>query len=433
MPFLTTSGVERSLLRLLWTVADPDGVGTLTTRSQFYCLLRLVAMAQAHFLPPLPPSGSGEDAEKLNVLKEILIKNARLVVALPTFTADSNCPTVAYMMGTYPPATAASSEESSTPMVFGGGLSDDFTINAGAGGGMHGSVSDAFGSMGEVEDRPLAPLQPTPQPTPSVVAEDRKMLEEQQPTLISDNGQMEGDEGFGNFDSASSEHHPQQPATTMGGDVHFGNFDSVPAAAEQQQTPMGDAMDNSDDVGAMSGSFGDEIQQATGANNDFGNFDSAPVPQQPMGEEMGDNDGFGASTDIDNDDFGNFDSVPASASSATNTDEDPISVFEEDDFGDFAGSSTHGSEVVDADFTDIKTESSATNNDGEVEVNVNVNGEEADSFGAFGDFDAAAPPAAEDEVSQPTPTEGFGTMAALPPWAHLTLDLHSLFRMHLIQ
>eukprot|EP00956_Cyclotella_meneghiniana_P010139 scaffold13975_cov69-Cyclotella_meneghiniana.AAC.9 len=32
VPFLTSSGVDRSLLRLIWSVADPDGVGTLTVR-----------------------------------------------------------------------------------------------------------------------------------------------------------------------------------------------------------------------------------------------------------------------------------------------------------------------------------------------------------------------------------------------------------------
>ena len=53
VPFLTTSGVERTLLRLFWSVVDPEAVGTLVVRNQFQVLLLLVAMAQAHFLPPL--------------------------------------------------------------------------------------------------------------------------------------------------------------------------------------------------------------------------------------------------------------------------------------------------------------------------------------------------------------------------------------------
>ncbi|KAL3942535.1 MAG: hypothetical protein SGBAC_003281 [Bacillariaceae sp.] len=50
VPFLTQSNVDRGILRSLWTVADPQTIGTLSQLHQFQLLLRLVAMAQAGLL-----------------------------------------------------------------------------------------------------------------------------------------------------------------------------------------------------------------------------------------------------------------------------------------------------------------------------------------------------------------------------------------------
>ena len=67
-------------------------------------------MAQAHFLPPLPPSSPNSDADHMVLLRELLTKNSHLVFALPTFTADSQPPSVAYLLGTYAPPPPASSD-----------------------------------------------------------------------------------------------------------------------------------------------------------------------------------------------------------------------------------------------------------------------------------------------------------------------------------
>ena len=50
VPFLSKSGVDRQILRNVWTVADPQSVGSLISPQQFYTLLRLTALAQVGIL-----------------------------------------------------------------------------------------------------------------------------------------------------------------------------------------------------------------------------------------------------------------------------------------------------------------------------------------------------------------------------------------------
>ena len=50
VPFLTQSGIDRNVLRSIWSVADPHNYGTLTTITQFHLILRLVSMAQSGLL-----------------------------------------------------------------------------------------------------------------------------------------------------------------------------------------------------------------------------------------------------------------------------------------------------------------------------------------------------------------------------------------------
>ncbi|CAJ1958956.1 unnamed protein product [Cylindrotheca closterium] len=52
VPFLTQSNVDRGILRSLWTVADPQNIGTLSQLNQLQLLLRLVSMAQTGLLNP---------------------------------------------------------------------------------------------------------------------------------------------------------------------------------------------------------------------------------------------------------------------------------------------------------------------------------------------------------------------------------------------
>eukprot|EP00574_Skeletonema_japonicum_P005199 CAMPEP_0201717470 /NCGR_PEP_ID=MMETSP0593-20130828/3196_1 /ASSEMBLY_ACC=CAM_ASM_000672 /TAXON_ID=267983 /ORGANISM="Skeletonema japonicum, Strain CCMP2506" /LENGTH=138 /DNA_ID=CAMNT_0048207535 /DNA_START=179 /DNA_END=595 /DNA_ORIENTATION=+ len=78
VPFLTTSGVERTLLRLFWSVVDPEAVGTLVVRNQFQVLLLLVAMAQAHFLPPLTATATTTAGEIMNLFIIIIRSNINI-------------------------------------------------------------------------------------------------------------------------------------------------------------------------------------------------------------------------------------------------------------------------------------------------------------------------------------------------------------------
>lgn len=46
VPFLTTSGLPRPVLKSVWTMVDPQHVGVLRVRAQFYTLLRFVAIGE---------------------------------------------------------------------------------------------------------------------------------------------------------------------------------------------------------------------------------------------------------------------------------------------------------------------------------------------------------------------------------------------------
>ena len=78
VPFLTQSNVDRGILRSLWSVADPNNIGTLFEMSQFQLLLRLVAMAQASMLNPQLTSDQ---------MKQLVIQSAGQQLPLPVFSS----------------------------------------------------------------------------------------------------------------------------------------------------------------------------------------------------------------------------------------------------------------------------------------------------------------------------------------------------------
>ncbi|EJK68742.1 hypothetical protein THAOC_10058, partial [Thalassiosira oceanica] len=263
VPFLSSSGVERGVLRLIWSVADPENVGTLTARGQFHTLLRLVAMAQAGMLPLLPDSL--DDRAKMDLLREALQKTSHLTVNLPTFQAEDS-PTVAYLLGTYPAPPSSSTG--------GGGL--DFRAAGTAawqqhpGAGMpeqpvkQMSVSDAFGSLPEVEDRPLPPL---PVAT-AAVPEEADVAG--------------GDDDFGKFDGAGVE------GSAVEGDEGFGQFDSS-GHLDSKSYAVTDTQSavEEDEVGGFGGTnFGpgqldsnanDEMNAQPAVEDEFGDFDTSNI------------------------------------------------------------------------------------------------------------------------------------------------------------
>jgi hypothetical protein len=78
VPFLTQTGLDRGILRSVWTVADPENIGTLTHLSQFHLLLRMVSMAQAGILNPQLP---------LDAMKQSVHQFASQLLPLATFTS----------------------------------------------------------------------------------------------------------------------------------------------------------------------------------------------------------------------------------------------------------------------------------------------------------------------------------------------------------
>jgi hypothetical protein len=86
VPFLSQSGLDRTILRHIWSTVDPNATGKLTTKHQFYVVLRLVALAQAGLL--WTPQNSDLDAITLSMqIQQCLIQTAhRTDVKLATFS-----------------------------------------------------------------------------------------------------------------------------------------------------------------------------------------------------------------------------------------------------------------------------------------------------------------------------------------------------------
>lgn len=449
VPFLTTSGVDRALLRLFWTVADPEGVGTLFTRNQFHILLRLVAMAQAHFLPPLTSStatGDGTmmtDGEKIEVLKKEIINNSHLVVALPTFNADTSCPSVAFLMGTYPSlstSTTTHHNHQGNNLMGGGDMSyqsnNGNTVdvsnmltnhdlqyqlwqkqqqqqqgqqqhqqhdNTTQGGGLHMmSVSDAFGSLPEVEDRPLPSLQMT-SPPPAVV-EDVKSL----PNVAMENdvnGMIVASEGERNI---NTEDLNNNNAIVNDNDDDFGDFDSNNNVPLQTETVEG-RMESGGKQNVPSTTSSSAAVVEDNDADDFGGFEST-LPQHDNNNSSTYDDDVKTESSADDNDtetgFGDFsDSFPPMLAEVTDVpDNNNVTALSGADMTtevsspDIAIGSATGTgptlSVSDAFGSLANQEDPPIQFGGDVNNNVIIsdeNGEE-DDFGNFDSADATAAP-----------------------------------------
>ncbi|KAL7471508.1 hypothetical protein ACHAXS_011793 [Conticribra weissflogii] len=285
----------------------------LFRRSQFHTLLRLIAMAQAHFLPPLsaaPESG----AQYINLLKDALVQNAHLVIAIPTFTAEGNAPSVAYLLGTYPspppaptPVSSGFGNVGSMEMgSTGSGLQNShvFSDNDGTnidisrmltnhdlqyqmwqkhqqqrqseGGSMGSSiatesitrlsVSDAFGGLNEVEDRPLPSLQSAPPPPPPP-----------RNTPMYHDKKVENTEVTASLKITARDGNEYQ--TNMEGDDNFGDFDSVPRKQSYESCTQDTQCNNHDEVAAKRDN-----------SNDFNVFKDGDMMPSGVVTISGDND-----------------------------------------------------------------------------------------------------------------------------------------------
>jgi hypothetical protein len=85
VPFLSQSGLDRTVLRHIWSTVDPNATGKLSTLHQFYVVLRLVALAQTGLL--WTPQNSDIDATAVSMqIQQCLVQTAhRTDVKLATF------------------------------------------------------------------------------------------------------------------------------------------------------------------------------------------------------------------------------------------------------------------------------------------------------------------------------------------------------------
>ena len=194
VPFLTQSGLDRGILRSIWTAADPECIGTLTQLSQLHLLLRLVSMGQFGMLDP---------QSQTDALLGWVQQCASQQLQLPTFSSVAILPQdqLMNMYGSYIVYNnSMQGSQQSMPIAtgindsFGAPLGNSFNTTAPPPIGMPGptlSIDDAFGELVEVEDAPLPSLdQFTTQKVMSDVEPDANEQE---------------DDDFGGFEGANAD------------------------------------------------------------------------------------------------------------------------------------------------------------------------------------------------------------------------------------
>ncbi|GAX26955.1 hypothetical protein FisN_9Lh259 [Fistulifera solaris] len=88
VPFFCRSGIDRSVLRHMWSVVDPQVDGYLSTTTQFDTMLRLTALAQhGPLLPALlfAQTTSHVVAAPEDILRHCLLQTASMMLPLPFF------------------------------------------------------------------------------------------------------------------------------------------------------------------------------------------------------------------------------------------------------------------------------------------------------------------------------------------------------------
>ncbi len=83
VPFFCRSGIDRSVLRHMWSVVDPQVDGYLSTTAQFDTMLRLTALAQTG--PLLPTLSQTPHAAPEDILRQCLLQTTSMMLPLPFF------------------------------------------------------------------------------------------------------------------------------------------------------------------------------------------------------------------------------------------------------------------------------------------------------------------------------------------------------------
>ena len=224
-------------------------------------------MAQAHFLPQLTPA---TENQYTSLLREALLTNAHLVMALPTFTSDVNPPSVAHLLGKYPTpdqlyhtgnsAAVETSKDDISNMLTNHDLQyqmwqkqqqeqsniSSWGVAESNSSSKQMSIDDAFGDLQEVEDLPLPSLQYT-------------VPEEEKQSIVEN--EVDEDE-FGDFDAVRS----GEPAIANDG---VNGFDGEPLIIQTQGSV----------VTATEGPRNEAVEAfeiPDDDNDEFNDFDSAP-------------------------------------------------------------------------------------------------------------------------------------------------------------
>jgi hypothetical protein len=306
VPFLTTSGVHRMVLRTVWSVADPQTVGSLVDLKQWCLVLRLVSMAQNNNifneqstcdnLMYMVQQCAGQ-MYNLPTFQNVMIPAGEVLMARyyggtatinNTATAQLGYPQQQQQQQQVPDAIQQQSQQ--IPDYFQSGL----------------NVSDAFSDMGPTSNAPLQPqmqsnefggLQDTgsvansasnPQPqlndfggfqdTGSVASSNPQTMQANEfggfqdtTTLTSSVASMSQPQSnydeFGGFQETVKASIPQPQANDFGG---FQNMAGAPL--QQSNNTMG----------------GFQIQPTSQSVDEFGGFQSQqPASQQPSSDEFG--------------------------------------------------------------------------------------------------------------------------------------------------
>jgi hypothetical protein len=142
VPFLSRSGLDRCLLRDIWAEVDPSSLGYLTSRHQFFVLLRLTALGQAGLLQ------QRQQATDTTVIRQCFSQTLQQAIPLAVFdsTAVPDAESLMRLYGPQPP-----------PQLWPTPSSNSFQQQPHPAADSS-SIEDAFGSLVDVLDAPLPSL-----------------------------------------------------------------------------------------------------------------------------------------------------------------------------------------------------------------------------------------------------------------------------------
>ena len=313
VPFLTQSGIDRMLLRNIWSAADPQNIGTLTALHQFHLMLRLVAMAQAGFLNTQQDSNSMRVSAQQQAGIQLMLPTFSSVVLPPQEQLFSMYGAFVVQQQTQIPVTPPPAMGFGTPQGSFGGVQSVGSF--GSASVQTTSISDAFGGLGPVENAPLPSLGEFPPAPPTNANNAENGAAAPPPPAISDTsmiGTNSVPSDAGSVPSVatggtsisdafvSAGGVPDAPLPQLGQTMTTGAIQPPPPLPlpekQQQQQDQHQITAGDDEFGVFENAEGN-IPTADANNFEFGDFGSAPERSQvggpAAGSAMSASDAFG--------------------------------------------------------------------------------------------------------------------------------------------